>query len=107
MAWAYEAGIGKGLTDTVFAPNAPVTREQLVTFLARYAQFAGEEISVTGDLTGYPDASGISSYAVTPMTWAVEQGLLKGMEGRLAPKGTATRAQIATILQRYCEAFSK
>ena len=107
VAWAYEAGIGKGLTDTVFAPNAPVTREQLVTFLARYAQFAGEEISVTGDLTGYPDASGISSYAVTPMTWAVEQGLLKGMEGRLAPKGTATRAQIATILQRYCEAFSK
>ena len=107
VAWAYEAKIAQGISDTTFAPNAPVTREQLVTFLYRYAQYQEADVSAQSSLTGYPDAAGLSSYAQIPMAWAVEQKLVWGIDGKLNPKGTATRAQIATIIQRYCAVYSK
>ena len=101
VAWAYEAGIAEGVSGTTFAPNAPVTREQLVTFLYRYAKYKEEDVSAQGNLAGYPDAEAVSEYAQIPMAWAVEQELVNGIDGKLAPKGTATRAQIATIILRY------
>ena len=107
VAWAYEAEIAKGISTTAFAPNAAVTREQLVTFLARYASWSGVEVKVSGDLNGYTDASSVSPYALEAMTWAVENGIIQGVtDTSLAPRGTATRAQVATIFMRYCQKFA-
>lgn len=103
IAWAYEAGIAKGMTATAFAPNAPVTREQMVTFLARYAQLQGVDTTGSGELN-FADAGSVSGYAQEAMVWAVTAGLVQGMgNGKLAPKDSATRAQMATILMRFCE----
>ena len=107
VSWAYEQGIVLGVTSTLFRPEQPVTREQLVTFLARYAKYQGADVSTQGALTGYPDAKTVSDFALASMTWAVEQGLIQGIDGNLVPRGTATRAQIATIIQRYYQIYSK
>ena len=103
IAWAAENGIAKGVTDTRFAPDAAVTREQMVTFLARYAKYSGQDVQKTADLTEFDDWGRISNYAKEPMAWAVECGILTGMDGLLNPRGNATRAQIATVLLRYSE----
>ena len=105
MAWAYENGVVLGMTDTLFAPEAPVTREQLVTFLYRYAKLTGADITAGGSLEAYPDAGRISTDAAEAFAWAVEKKRVNGMGGQLVPKATATRAQVATILLRYSEAF--
>ena len=107
IAWAYEAGIAKGMTPTAFAPNAPVTREQMVTFLARYAQLQGVDTSSSTE-PDFTDAGNVSGYAQEAMAWAVETGLVQGMgNGKLDPKGPATRAQMATVLMRFCETILK
>ena len=101
VAWAYEAGIAKGMMGSQFAPNTPATREQLVTFLARYTLWNGGEVEATGSLANFTDLDQLSAYATDSMGWAVAQGLIQGLDGnRLAPKSPATRAQIATILYR-------
>ena len=101
IVWAAGEGIVKGVTKTTFAPDAVVTREQIATILYRYTG-AGK---VEGNfLTGYADAGEVSAYAADAMNWAVANGLITGMtEWKLAPKGSATRAQMATILMRYCK----
>lgn len=105
VAWAGANGIVQGVSDSRFAPNTPVTREQMATILHRYAKHMG----VTGtentvSLDGFQDASSVSSYAVSAMGWAVEQGLISGVgDQTLAPGGSATRAQVAAILQRFAE----
>ena len=97
--WAYECGIVLGITDTTFAPNAPVTREQLVTFLYRFSLVLGMDMTTEGDLSGFSDDNAVSDYALEAMVWAVEQGLVNGMEdGTLAPGATATRAQTAKVM---------
>ena len=107
IAWAYGNEIAKGVTDDRFMPNSPVTREQMVTFLARFARWSGLELQTGGSLEDYADAGSVSAYAEEAMTWAVENGIIQGMtETTLVPKGTATRAQVATILMRYCQKFA-
>lgn len=105
IAWAAENGIAKGITDTRFAPNTAVSREQLVTFLFRYAQFSGENVKGVYDLTEFSDHKAVGDFACEPMAWAVKTGVLIGMDGVLNPKGDATRAQIATMLLRYSAIF--
>ena len=105
VAWAWAAGIANGMSDTRFVPDAPVTREQMVTFLARYAAFAGETVQAKDDLSRFPDQASVSRYARASMAWAVETGLINGMDGKLAPQANATRAQVAAVFQRYCAAF--
>lgn len=101
VAWAYENGIVKGMTDTTFAPNASATREQLVTLLYRYAGFAGLDVSARGDALAFGDGGTVSAFAREPISWAVGEGLLKGDEnGMLLPRASATRAQLAAILCR-------
>ena len=103
VAWAYEAGIAKGVSQTRFAPNQGVSREQLVTFFARYTVWTGNVVAAVGDLRGFEDADRVSAYAQEAMTWAVENGLIEGTgENLLAPGHGSTRAQAATILLRYC-----
>lgn len=106
VAWAYQQGIAKGVTQTNFAPNALLTREQMVTFFARFATFQGFEVSYEGDLTDFRDGDKVSAYAVKPMTWAYEVGLIRGVgDNTLNPKGNSTRAQAATVLKYYSDIF--
>ncbi len=101
--WAETArswAMAKGISDGENA-SAPVTREQLVTMLYRYA---GEPV-VSGSLTGWADAASVSGWAGSAMTWAVNRGIITGAtESTLAPADGATRAQCAAILMRYIEA---
>ena len=102
VIWGASEGIVNGITDTTFAPNQPVTREQIATFLYRYSG----EPEVEGDnLAKFEDSGKVSKYAVNAMNWAVSQGLITGLsETTLSPNTTATRAQIATIIMRYLTA---
>lgn len=104
VAWASANGIVTGYGDGRFGPNDPITREQMAAILYRYAGFAGQSTTGQADLSGYTDAGRISPYAAAPMGWAVDSGLITGVSaGTLAPGGSATRAQVATILMRFCE----
>lgn len=103
VAWATEAGIATGYPGGVFRPDQPVTRQELATFLWRYAQDAGMDTTVSEDasLKGYRDAGSVQHYAQEAMLWAVATGLIQGVGAdTLAPTGTATRAMMATILYR-------
>ena len=107
VLWAAQNGIVNGLGENTFAPMNTLTREQLVTMLYRYAQNKGYDMTASADLSGYPDADKIQSWAQEAMTWAVAEGIVEGMDGNLNPAGNATRAQIATILMRFCEGVAK
>ena len=102
VAWAYENGIVKGMTKDQFAPTAPATREQLVTFLYRFAAFSKRDLSAKGDLSAFSDGSAVSPYAKDAVSWAVGTGLLVGDgTGRLLPKESGTRAQLAALIARF------
>ena len=104
VLWAAQNGIVNGLGENTFAPMNTLTREQLVTMLYRYAEAEGYDVSSAADLSGYPDAGKVQTYAQEAMSWAVAEGIVAGMDdGTLNPAGNATRAQIATILMRFCE----
>ena len=107
VAWAAANGIVNGTTDTTFAPGEDITREQLVTVLYRYAESKGYDVSASADLSGYPDAGQVQDYAQPAMAWAVAEDIVEGVDGNLNPTGDATRAQIATILMRFCEGVAK
>ena len=107
VAWAAENGIVNGTTDATFAPGEDITREQLVTILYRYAESKGYDVSASADLSGYPDAGQVQDYAQPAMAWAVAEGIVEGVDGTLNPAGNASRAQIATILMRFCEGVAK
>ena len=108
VAWAAENGIVNGVSETEFAPGKDITREQLATILFRYAEAKGYDVSARVDLSAYPDANQIQSYAAESVAWAVAEGLIQGFEDNtLRPAGNATRAQIATILMRFCEGVAK
>ena len=104
ILWAAQNNIVNGVSDTEFAPGDDLTRQQLVTILYRYAESKGYDVSNSADLSGYPDAGQIQDYAQPAMAWAVAENIIQGMEdGTLKPAGNASRAQIATILMRFCE----
>ena len=85
-------------------PNGTITREQLAAMLYRYAVSKGMvKGPATADLSVFADANSVSSYAVEAMQWAVSTGLIGGMDGKLNPQGSATRAQVATMLMRFAE----
>ena len=108
VRWAAAEGIVKGYSDTVFAPDDTVTREQLATILYRYAGYKECDVSAKGDLTTFADGSTVSTWAADGMTWAVGAQLITGKDGgKLDPTGTATRAEVATILMRFCENVAK
>lgn len=104
VTWAAANGIVNGVSDTEFAPNTDITREQLAAILFRYAEYKGYDVSGRDSLTGYTDRSSISAYALDAMRWAVDEGLITGMTATtIVPQGTATRAQCATMLMRFIE----
>ena len=106
VGWAAANKVVTGYADGTFRPNAAVTREQAAAILYRYAQSKGIDVSVGEDtnILSYADALQASEYAISALQWAVGAGVLNGKSGNLlAPTGTATRAEIAVIMQRWCE----
>ena len=104
VIWATENGITKGIGNDLFDPYAAVTRQQMVTFLYRYAQYTGADVSEKADLSGYTDADSVSGYAREAMAWAVGNEIIVGVsQTQLDPRATATRAQAAKVVQRLYE----
>ncbi len=96
MSWAAEEGIVLGVSETSFAPNAPITRQQLAAVLYRYCGSP----AAGGSLSPYPDSGSVAAYAEHAMSWAVGSGIVQGSDGKLLPTGQATRAQAAVMLLR-------
>lgn len=96
VAWAAEKGIVLGVSETRFAPDAPITRQQLAAVLYRYSGSP----AASGDLSAFPDQGEVAEYAVSAMKWAVGSGIIQGSGGKLLPTGQATRAQAAVMLLR-------
>ena len=110
VGWAATNKVVTGYADGTFRPNAAVTREQAAAILYRYAQSKGIDVSVgeNTNILSYVDVQQASEYAIPALQWAVGAGVLNGKNGgRLAPTGTATRAEIAAIMQRWCENIIK
>lgn len=108
VAWARERGVVQGYSDTQFGPNDSITREQMAAILFRYAKNKGYDVSMRADLTAYEDGVSVSSWAHEAMSWANAAGLIRGRtETTLNPVATATRAEVATILMRFCGLIEK
>lgn len=105
VAWAAANGVAGGYGDGLFGPEDPITREQMAAMLYRYASNVGKyDVAGRADLTVFSDAGDIDRYAGDAMRWAVAEGLIGGTSATtLEPQGDALRAQVATILMRFCE----
>ena len=113
VLWAYQTGVVSGTSATTFAPDLPVTREQIAVILMGYAE---KVLGVTrtwtpADLSVYPDAGSVSDWAKDALADAVTLGLISGAsnDGQtlLEPQGSATREQVATILMEFCKNVKK
>ena len=102
VCWAYDYGIVRGVSETEFRPDAPITREQMATMLFNYsARHGAADSSLFGSLEDFNDGDEVSQYALDPMKWAVGTELIRGVgNNQLSPKTVTTRAQAATILVR-------
>jgi hypothetical protein len=111
VAWASENGIVEGVGGGLFAPNAEITREQLAAMLYRCASAQGLDVSARGELSSFMDAKDVSSWASEALSWAVGAGIITGRSNpvgtELAPKDTATRAEVAAIIMRMIERAAK
>ena len=102
--WGYQNGIIYGVSDTLYAPDDKITREQLACMLCRYAEFCGEDVTSDRDISAFADSDSVSDFARGSLSWAVEKGLICGYPGNLlGPLDGATRSQVASVLYRYLE----
>ena len=104
VRWAASEGIVTGVSETAFAPNDPITREQFAAILWRYAKYKGFDVSIgeSTNILSYADFGEIGEYAIPALQWACGEGIISGRgEGVLDPRGTATRAEAAAMLQRF------
>jgi len=104
VTWASANNIVNGYEGR-FNPDGALTREQLAALLYRYAAYKNYDVSASDSLSAFADTP--SGWAQQGVSWAVAEGLIQGSEGRLNPTGSATRAQAATILQRFMENTAK
>lgn len=106
VSWAVEQGIANGMSETEFAPDAFITREQAAAFLCRYAAWQGFDVSGRSELSAFLDAPKVSAWSSDSLSWCVSQGLLNGIPSgealKLCPQEGATRAQLAAMLHRFC-----
>ena len=101
VVWAVENKITTGLTANLFAPDKSLTRQELVTFLYRFAKYMEYDVTKTTDLSAYTDADQIQPYATEAFQWAVASGVIKGTtETTLDPEATTTRAQVSLMVYR-------
>lgn len=108
VIWANDAKIVSGMGDGLFAPNMEITREQMVAMLYNYAKYKGYDVTASADLSKFADNASVSTWAQPAMQWAVAEGYISGMgDSQLAPQGTATRAEIASVIMRFMEATAE
>lgn len=104
VKWAYENGIVNGMTDVTFEPLAEVQRQQMCTMLVRYTQYKGIELKNIVSKKEFADSSRIQDYAKEAVAVCQTAGIVDGMdEVNFAPRDSATRAQIAAVLYRFCK----
>ena len=104
IAWAAANNIVGGYGNGLFGPDDPITREQLAAILYRYAQYKGYDTNASADLSKYTDLEQLSEWAQEAVAWANGEGIINGTSvATLVPKGSATRAQVAAMLMRFCE----
>ena len=104
VRWAASERIVRGYSDTEFAPNQLISREEMAAIINRYAVYKGLDASASGDLTGFADQAQIADWARENLAWAVGNGIISGKENNLLdPQGSTTRAETAAILQRLLE----
>jgi len=106
VAWATENGIVSGYGNGLFGPNDDISREQIALLLYKYAKYSGYDVSIGSGsldvLNGFSDADSVSSWATDAANWAASAGLINGKPGNIFdPKGIATRAEVAAIMQRF------
>lgn len=102
-AWAMETGISDGSN-----PTSSITREQMAAILYRYAQYKAYDTTQGGmSIREFADYDSISEYALAALGWSVNAGLMQGSDNNLEPSGIASRAQVVTILQRFCQNVAK
>ena len=108
VAWAASNQIVTGYDENTFGPDDTITREQMAAILYRYAGYKGYDVTATTDLSAYTDAGDISDWAQAAINWANAAELITGVTSTtLEPAGSATRAQAAAILMRFCESVVK
>ena len=108
LAWASESGIVNGINQTQFAPSSDVSREQMAVIIYRFAKIMGYDVSDKADISTFADTNDISDFAFDAVAWANKKEIVNGTSDKtLSPKDTATRAQVATILMRFCENIAK
>ena len=108
ITWAAQNDIVAGIGGNLYDPDSNVTREQFAVMLYKYARFKGYDLTATGDLTRFPDAGSISSWAETALSWASGKGLINGHEnGTIDPKGSTIRAQAASIMANFDQNVAK
>lgn len=108
VIWANDAKIVSGMGEGLFAPNMEITREQMVVMLYNYAKYKGYDVTASADLSAFADTASVSAWAQPAMQWAVAEGYISGMgDNQLAPQGTATRAEIASVIMRFMEATAE
>ena len=101
VRWAASEKVAEGTTAETFAPDAAVTRAQMVTMLYRFAKAQGMDTTQGGmAIREFDDFDAVPAYALEAMDWAVNAGVLKGDNNRLLPQDNCTRAQIVTMLYR-------
>ena len=103
VLWAKKNSIVSGVGNGRFEPNQNITREQMAAILYRYTDFKGRDVSKRADLSVFPDGNTVSDWAKESMSWANAEGFITGTGVKLEPRGFATRAQVASILMRYCQ----
>ena len=102
ITWAAQNDIVAGIGGNLYDPDGNVTREQFAVMLYKYARFKGYDLTAAGDLTQFPDAASISSWAETALSWANGKGLINGHDnGAIDPQGNTTRAQAASIMKNF------
>ena len=110
IRWATSEGIVGGYGNGSFGTGDPITREQFAVMLYRFAQNQGYDVTVGEDtnILSYTDFADLNEYTIPAMQWACGAGIITGTsETTLTPDGSATRAQVATILMRFCENIAK
>lgn len=107
VLWASQNGITNGYSNNAFGVNDPVSREQLVAFLCRYAKLRNCDVTASADLSKFSDLSTVDGYALPAMKWAVAHGIVQGNGSSLVPLSGTTRAQGAAIFMRFCKTLVK
>ena len=90
-----------GVSASCFAPDASLSREQMIAVLYRYARYTGSSLRAGADLSEFSDQDAVSPWAVNSMRWAVSNGLISGSNNTLRPRDIVSRAEMASVLYSY------